>query len=86
MARMTPFDESADRQFPALLRTRAQSREVFRIHPKGARHPDLAAIQSADFLRIPPRFLAVLSMLLRHVTTSRCRSPDLPERHRSDRV
>jgi hypothetical protein len=71
------FDESADRQLPALLWARAQSAELFRIHAEGARHPDLSAIESADALRIPPRLLVALSMLFRHVTTSRCRSPDI---------
>jgi len=32
----------------------------------GARHPELSVIESADFFRVPTRFLVVRSTLLRH--------------------
>jgi len=58
-------------QFPALLRSRAQTGQLVRIRTKTARHLDLSIIEPADLLRVPPRFLAVRSTLRRHVTAIR---------------
>jgi hypothetical protein len=62
------FDEFADRQLPALVRTRAQTRQLLRIHAPAARHVELPNVDPADHLRVPPRFLIVRPALLRHET------------------
>src|SRR5215211_4026636 len=64
------FNELARRELPSLLRARAQTRELLRIHAERARHFDLPRCQPADLLRIRPRLLVVCSTLLRHAPTS----------------
>lgn len=60
------FNELADGQLPALLRSRTQSRELLRIHAERACHFDLSTIESADLLGVRPLLIGVLSGRIRH--------------------
>jgi hypothetical protein len=58
------FDERAHWKLPALLRAGAQTGQLSGVHTERARHLQLARVEPADLLRVPPLVFVVRWFLL----------------------